>query len=348
MSMNSSNENVHQGHLCKGGEVFLSIWWTTEGSCGNVVVVGKIFWEITMRNFCQAVISQNALRQTDLLLDLVAASYVVNGVLGTVHYFVELKGCAGAKKQVSYSWDPEMYWGQCWEQIWQPIAIKHLYLANSAPGLWDGTIKRAASLLVMFLNHGSRDPSYILRMENSKVPCSAGGKHWSRQAGSTGWCLLSLQITVWSGLLGSPVHLVLIPMCEEIKRLGVLPGVVIQSNRSSYFVYVNWIHLINLQWKLQRGPNSLPAAIEILINIITAENINILTDPIWHNIYMSLTLGHLRRAFDTGHSRQNDQLKHLFNQQYLIYLFITSVFWVKACVGIVCCRFLFFTKMLLW
>lgn len=56
-----------------------------------------------MRNFCQAVISQNAVRQTDLLLDLVAASYVVNGVLGTVHYFVELKGCAGAKKQVSYS-----------------------------------------------------------------------------------------------------------------------------------------------------------------------------------------------------------------------------------------------------
>lgn len=51
-----------------------------------------------MRNFCQAVISQNAVRQTDLLLDLVVASYVVNGILGTVHYFVELKGCAGAKK----------------------------------------------------------------------------------------------------------------------------------------------------------------------------------------------------------------------------------------------------------
>lgn len=41
--MNSSNENVHQGHLCKGGELFLSSFG--EGSCDTVVVmvVGKLF-----------------------------------------------------------------------------------------------------------------------------------------------------------------------------------------------------------------------------------------------------------------------------------------------------------------
>lgn len=75
----------------------------TEGSCGTVVVTGRLFWEITVRNFCQAVISQNAFRQTDLLLDLAMASYVVNGVLGEVHYFVELKECTGAKNCVNYS-----------------------------------------------------------------------------------------------------------------------------------------------------------------------------------------------------------------------------------------------------
>lgn len=56
-----------------------------------------------MRNFCQAVISQNAFRQTDLLLDLAMASYVVNGVLGKVHCCVELKKCTGAKNWVNYS-----------------------------------------------------------------------------------------------------------------------------------------------------------------------------------------------------------------------------------------------------
>lgn len=51
---------------------------------------------------------------------------------------------------------------------------------------------------------------------------------------------------------------------------------------------------------------------------------------------MSLTSGLLIEDFDVGHRRQVDQFRHSNSRHSPICFIVAGIFWVGACVGIMC------------